>query len=208
MHRGWKPEATEWWVTYASQVWFWSGKHGIFLISHPHTPGRYQKDPSPTVSVWEFHFLWRFGEVWGAWTGSYWICLQLPILNLGHFLRCFSYFKPTHSAIFHPETLAINWWSCFFCSWNHLSFLGYMYIYIYMGMALKTVWIVPRWSGRLERGGYVKGHDPEVSNAPTRRSCFHDMTSYLYMSLWLGQRSHGKAERSSYSVHTSDSTWL
>ena len=28
---------------------------------------------------------------------------------------------------------------------------------MYMGMALKTVWIVPRWSGRLERGGYVKG---------------------------------------------------
>ena len=77
-----------------------------------------------------------------------------------------------------------------------------------MGMALKTVWIVPRWSGRLERAGYVKGHDPEVSKAPTRRSCCHDMTSYLYMSLWLGQRSHGKAERSSYSVHTSDSTWL
>ena len=68
-----------------------------------------------------------------------------------------------------------------------------------MVMALKTVWIVPRWSGRLERGGYVKGHDPEVSKAPTRRSCCHDMTSYLYMSLWLGQRSHGKAERSSYS---------
>ena len=37
---------------------------------------------------------------------------------------------------------------------------------IHMGMALKTVWIVPRWSGRLERGGYVKGHDPEVSKAP------------------------------------------
>ena len=55
---------------------------------------------------------------------------------------------------------------------------------IYMGMALKTVWIVPRWSGRLERGGYVKGHDPEVSKAPSRRSCCHDMTSYLYMSLW------------------------
>ena len=78
----------------------------------------------------------------------------------------------------------------------------------HLGMALKTVWIVPRWSGRLERGGYVKGHDPEVSKAPTRRSCCHDMTSHLYMSLWLGQRSHGKAERSSYSVHTSDSTWL
>ena len=75
-------------------------------------------------------------------------------------------------------------------------------------MALKTVWIVPRWSGRLERGGYVKGHDPEISKAPTRRSCFHGMTSYVYVSLWLGQRSHGKAERSSYSVHTSDSTWL
>ena len=86
--------------------------------------------------------------------------------------------------------------------------ITHIYIYIYMGMALKTVWIVPRWSGRLERGGYVKGHDPEVSKAPTRRSCFHDMTSYLYMSLWLGPRSHGKAERSSYSVHTSDSTWL
>ena len=56
--------------------------------------------------------------------------------------------------------------------------------------------------------GFVKGHDPEVSKAPTRRSCFHDMTSYLYMSLWLGPRSHGKAERSSSSVHTSDSTWL
>ena len=65
-----------------------------------------------------------------------------------------------------------------------------------MGMALKTLWIVPRWSGRLERGGYVKGHDPEVSKAPTRRSCFHHMTSYVYMSLWLGQRSHGKVERS------------
>ena len=65
-----------------------------------------------------------------------------------------------------------------------------------MGMALKTLWIVPRWSGRLERGGYVKGHDPEVSKAPIRRSCFHDMTSYVYMSLWLDQRSHGKAERS------------
>ena len=80
--------------------------------------------------------------------------------------------------------------------------------YIYMGVALKTVWIVPRWSGRLERGGYVKGHDPEVSKAPTRRSCCHDMTSYLYMSLWLGQRSHGKAERSRYTVHTLDSNWL
>ena len=75
---------------------------------------------------------------------------------------------------------------------------------IEMGKALKTVWIVPRWSGRLERGGYVKGHDPEVPKAPTRRSCFHDMTSYVYMSLWLGQRSHGKAERSSYSVGTVD----
>ena len=66
----------------------------------------------------------------------------------------------------------------------------------YMGMALKTLWIVPRWSGRLERGGYVKGHDPEVSKAPAGRSCFHDMTSYVYMSLWLDQRSHGKVERS------------
>ena len=65
-----------------------------------------------------------------------------------------------------------------------------------MGMALKTLWIVPRWSGRLERGSYVKGHDPEVSKAPARRSCFHDMTSYVYMSLWLDQRSHGKVERS------------
>ena len=96
---------------------------------------------------------------------------------------------------------------------NQLFFKGHVKlvfggIYEHMGMALKTVWIVPRWSGRLERGGYVKGHDPEVSKAPTRRSCFHVMTSYLYMSLWLGQRSHGRAEKSSYSVQTSDSTWL
>ena len=32
-----------------------------------------------------------------------------------------------------------------------------------MGMALKTLWIFPRWSGRLERGGYVKGHDPDLT---------------------------------------------
>ena len=68
--------------------------------------------------------------------------------------------------------------------------------YMYLGMALKTLWIVPRWSRRLERGGCVKGHDPEVSKAPTGRSCFHDMTSYVYMSPWLDQRSHGKVERS------------
>ena len=58
----------------------------------------------------------------------------------------------------------------------------------HMGMALKTLWIA-RWSGR-----------PDVTQrfpkAPTRRSCFHDMTSYVYMSLWLDQRSHGKVERS------------
>ena len=48
----------------------------------------------------------------------------------------------------------------------------------------------------LQRGDYVKGHDPEVSKAPIGRSCFHDLTSYVYMSLWLGQRSCGKVERS------------
>ena len=64
----------------------------------------------------------------------------------------------------------------------------------YMGMALKTLWIVPRWSGRLERGDYVKGHDPEVSKAP------NDMTWNVYMSLWLDQRSHGKVERSGIEV--------
>ena len=92
--------------------------------------------------------------------------------------------------------------------WNNpfTKYHGHPSIYIYMGMALKTVWIVPRWSGRLERGGYVKGHDPEVSKPPTRRSCFHDMTSYLYMSLWLGQRSHGKAERSHFGVNLTVST--
>ena len=52
---------------------------------------------------------------------------------------------------------------------------------------------VIRTSGR---GGYVKGHDPEVSKAATGRSCFHDMTSYVYMTLWPDQRSHGKVERS------------
>ena len=65
---------------------------------------------------------------------------------------------------------------------------------LYVGMALKTLWIVPRWSGRLERGDYVKGHDPEVSKAP------NDMTRNVYMSLWLDQRSHGKAERSGIEV--------
>ena len=48
----------------------------------------------------------------------------------------------------------------------------------------------------LEQGDYVKGHDPEASKAPTGRSCFHDITSYVYMRLRLGQRSCGKAERS------------
>ena len=31
-----------------------------------------------------------------------------------------------------------------------------------IGMALKSLWVA-RWSGRPERGGYVKGRDPEVS---------------------------------------------
>ena len=35
-----------------------------------------------------------------------------------------------------------------------------------------TCWIVPRWSGRLERGDYVKGHDPEVSKAPLEDHVF------------------------------------
>ena len=48
----------------------------------------------------------------------------------------------------------------------------------HMGMALKTLWIVPRWSARLERGDYVKGHDPEVSKTP------NDMTWNVYVSLW------------------------
>ena len=63
-------------------------------------------------------------------------------------------------------------------------------LWTHMGMALKTIWIVPRLSARLERGDYVKGHDPEVSKAP------NDMTWMVYMSLCLDQRSHGKAERS------------
>ena len=63
----------------------------------------------------------------------------------------------------------------------------------------RTIWIIPRWSACLERGDYVKGHDPEVSKAPTRRSCLHDMTSNVYMSLRLDQSSHGKAERSGIS---------
>ena len=54
----------------------------------------------------------------------------------------------------------------------------YNIIYIYMGMALKTLWIVPRWSARLERGDYVKGNDPEVSKTP------NDMTWNVYVSLW------------------------
>lgn len=46
---------------------------------------------------------------------------------------------------------------------------------------------------------YLKGHDPEVSKAPTRGSCFHDMTSNVYMSLWLDQSSHVKGKRSGIS---------
>ena len=95
-------------------------------------------------------------------------------------LGCFSLFPPSQNAEDYGICLRF----------------GDPEINLHMGMALKTLWIVPRWSGRLERGGYVKGHDPDVSKAPTRRSCFHDMTSYVYMSLWLGQRSHGKVERS------------
>ncbi len=64
-----------------------------------------------------------------------------------------------------------------------------MYIYGY-GMALKTLWIVPRWSARLERGDYVKGHDPEVSKTP------NDMTWNVYVSLW--RRDQGS---------TSDTAW-
>ena len=70
-------------------------------------------------------------------------------------------------------------------------------------MALKTVWIVPRWSGRLERGGYVKEHDPEVSKAPTRRSCGHDMTSYLYTL-----RIQLDCKHSWYRWHEFQSCWI
>ena len=42
------------------------------LRSHPHgPPGRYQKDPSPTVSCKEFLSLWGFGEVWGIFPGMW-----------------------------------------------------------------------------------------------------------------------------------------
>ena len=64
------------------------------------------------------------------------------------------------------------------------------------GYGSKTLSSVPRWSGHLEPNGYLNGHDPEVSKAPTRTSCFRDMTSYVYMGLWLDQRSHEKVERS------------
>ena len=57
------------------------------------------------------------------------------------------------------------------------------------GYGSKTLSSVPRWSGHLEPNGYLNGHDPEVSKAPTRTSCFRDMTSYVYMGLWLDQRS-------------------
>ena len=68
----------------------------------------------------------------------------------------------------------------------------FIYIYIYMGMALKTVWIVPRWSGRLERGGYVKGHDPEVSKA---RIEDHVFIIWHHMSTWVCGLTRGHMER-------------
>ena len=65
-------------------------------------------------------------------------------------------------------------------------------IYIYMGMALKTLWIVPRWSGRLERGGYVKGHDPEVSKAQIKDPVF---MIWHHMSTWVCGLTRGHMER-------------
>ena len=58
-----------------------------------------------------------------------------------------------------------------------------------------NIWVWLQKPSGVSRG-YLKGHDPEVSKAPTRRSCFRDITSYVYMSLWLDQRSHEKVERS------------
>ena len=41
-------------------------KQKLFLRSHPHTPGRYQKDPSVTNSFcFGISFFMGFGEVWG-----------------------------------------------------------------------------------------------------------------------------------------------
>ena len=65
-------------------------------------------------------------------------------------------------------------------------------IYIYMGVALKTLWIVPRWSGRLEQGGYVKGHDPEVSKAQIED---HVFMIWHHMSTWVCGLTRGHMER-------------
>ena len=53
-----------------------------------------------------------------------------------------------------------------------------------------------RWSARLERGEYVEGHDPEVSKAPARRSCFHDMTLLWHQPFtWVCGLTKGRMER-------------
>ena len=64
--------------------------------------------------------------------------------------------------------------------------------YVHLGMALKTLWIVPRWSGRLERGGYVKGHDPEVSKVQIED---HVFMIWHHMSTWVCGLTRGHMER-------------
>ena len=91
---------------------------------------------------------------------------------------------------------------------------------IYMGMALKTLWIVPRWSGRLERGDYVKGHDPEVSKPP------NDMTwnvawpkvtwkggeiwnrSSKFHGLWINSLKQGRKPNNHKFLHGDTRSWL
>ena len=56
------------------------------------------------------------------------------------------------------------WFTSFQTCKKMINIYIYMYIYIWLWFEIR-VWIGPRWSGRLERTGFRRVHDPDLAKA-------------------------------------------
>lgn len=128
---------------------FWHGIVGIAWITSKELPWE-----NLSFGIWSYgcSFFNAFKQKQGKWIG----CLTEFVTwsqYIGHFLRHNLYNKKHH----------------------RIMILVY---YAHIGWLQKTLWIIQRWSAPLERGEYVKGHDPERcprAKGPTTRSSCHGM---------------------------------